>query len=64
MIGQSVTVNKSSEEYDRFNDLMGNLLKVPHSELKEKLDEEKEEKKRKKESKASSSASPDPAEDA
>jgi hypothetical protein len=45
-------MSKPSEEYNRFNDLMGNLLKVPHSELKEKLDEEKEEKKRKKESKA------------
>jgi hypothetical protein len=44
------TENKSdqSEEYDRFNNLMGNLLKVPHSELKEKLDEEKEEKKKRK----------------
>jgi hypothetical protein len=44
-----VEKEKTSEEYDRFNDLMGNLLKVPHSELKEKLDEEKKEKKRKRE---------------
>lgn len=34
-------------EYDTFDRLMGNLLKVPHSELKTKLEEEKERKGRK-----------------
>lgn len=34
-------------EYDTFDGLMGNLLKVPHSELKSKLEKEKARKKRK-----------------
>ena len=34
-------------EYDRFNSLMSKLAKVPHSELKAKLDVEKRAKKRK-----------------
>jgi hypothetical protein len=41
-------------EYETFDGLMGNLLKVPHSELKAKLEKEK---KRKKRSKRSSSVS-------
>lgn len=39
---------KSKNEYDRFADLMGKLIKVPHSEIKAKLDAEKKAKKRKK----------------
>jgi len=39
---------KSKTEYDRFSDLMGKLIKVPHSEIKTKLDAEKRAKKRKK----------------
>lgn len=42
--------------YKAFDNLMSNLLRVPHSELKSKLEEEKKRKKRK--SKRSSSASP------
>jgi hypothetical protein len=49
-------------EYETFDGLMGNLLKVPHSELKAKLDKEKARKKRK--SKRSSSASRASCEDA
>lgn len=45
-----------STEYRTFDNLMGNLLKVPHSDLKAKLEEEKKRKKRK--AKRSSSASP------
>jgi hypothetical protein len=46
---------KTSEK-DAFTYLMGKLLKVPHSELKSKLDEEKKKKKRK--AKTPSSAFP------
>ncbi len=45
------------EDVKRFDKLIGKLLKVPHSEIKNKLEKEKEEKKRKK-PKRSSSASP------
>lgn len=45
-----------SKEQKSFGDLMGKLLKVPHSEIKAKLEKEKEDKRRKK-SKRSSSAS-------
>lgn len=34
-------------EYDKFNSMMDRLLKVPHSEIKAKLDAEKAAKKRK-----------------
>ena len=34
-------------EYDRFSDVVDQVLKVPHSEIKAKLDEEKKAKKRK-----------------
>jgi hypothetical protein len=44
---------KTKSEYDRFESLLGRLLKVPHSEIKAKLDAEKKARKRKK-SKASS----------
>lgn len=43
-------------EYDNFSDFVDRVLKVPHSEIKSKLDAEKSAKKRKK-SKKSSSAS-------
>lgn len=32
---------KRSKEFDRFDHAMGELLKVPHSEIKKKLDTEK-----------------------
>lgn len=34
-----------NSEYERFDDTMTRLLKVPHSEIKEKLDAEKKAKK-------------------
>lgn len=46
---------KTRTEYDKFTDLVDGLLKVPHSEIKTKLDAEKQAKKRKK-SKASSAS--------
>ena len=39
---------KTKTEYDKFSDLMGKLIKVPHSAVKAKLDAEKRAKKRKK----------------
>ncbi|MFZ0737259.1 MAG: hypothetical protein WAM96_09225 [Candidatus Acidiferrales bacterium] len=39
---------KTKSEYDRFESLVSGLLKVPHSEIKAKLDAEKKAKKRKK----------------
>jgi hypothetical protein len=39
---------KAEHEYDRFEHLVGGILKVPHSEIKAKLDAEKKAKKRKK----------------
>jgi len=32
---------KQPKEYEKFNNMMGQLLKVPHSEIKAKLDAEK-----------------------
>lgn len=46
---------KTKTEYDRFESLVSGLLKVPHSEIKAKLDAEKQAKKRKK-SKTSSAS--------
>jgi hypothetical protein len=46
---------KEKTEYDRFEDLMSDLIKVPHSEIKAKLDAEKRAKKRKKVKKSSAS---------
>jgi hypothetical protein len=40
-------MRKTSEEYDRFSNLMGKLIKVPHSEIKAKLDAEKKARERK-----------------
>jgi hypothetical protein len=48
---------KHISERDAFGDLMRKLLRVPHSDLKAKLEKEKEEKKRKKRKIKSSSAS-------
>jgi hypothetical protein len=39
---------KKRTEYENFKDLMGELIKVPHSEIKAKLDAEKRAKKGKK----------------
>jgi len=46
---------KVKTEYEKFSDFMGALLKVPHSEIKEKIDAEKTAKKRKKSKKSSAS---------
>jgi hypothetical protein len=42
-------------EFQKFDATMRELLKVPHSEIKAKLDEEKQAKKRKKSKKSSAS---------
>jgi hypothetical protein len=39
---------KIKTEFDNFTEMMGKIVKVPHSELKAKLDAEKKAKKRKK----------------
>jgi len=39
---------KKKTEYDNFSDLMGKLIKVPHSQIKSKLDAEKKARERKK----------------
>ncbi len=46
---------KTKTEYDKFSDLAGGLLKVPHSQLKAKLDAEKRAKKRRKSKKSAAS---------
>ena len=46
---------KNKTEYDNFKDLMGKLIKIPHSEIKAKLDAEKRAKKRKRARKSSAS---------
>jgi hypothetical protein len=46
---------KSKTEYDRFSDLVDGVLKVPHSEIKAKLDAEKRTRRRKKSKKSSAS---------
>jgi len=40
-------MQQKSSEFDKFDRTMQNLLKVPHSEIKAKLDAEKKAKKRK-----------------
>jgi hypothetical protein len=42
---------KTSAEYDKFEDTVSRLLKVPHSDIKAKLEAEKKEKAEKKEAK-------------
>jgi hypothetical protein len=46
---------KRKSEYNNFENTVRELMKVPHSEIKAKLDEEKAEKKRKKSKKSSAS---------
>jgi hypothetical protein len=46
---------KKLSEYDNFDRTMRELMKVPHSEIKAKLDEEKAAKKRKKAKKSPAS---------
>jgi hypothetical protein len=46
---------KKRTEYDKFSELVDQVLRVPHSEIKAKLDEEKGAKKRKKSKKSSAS---------
>jgi hypothetical protein len=46
---------KKNQEYERFSILARELLQVPHSEIKAKLDAEKKAKKRKKAKKPSAS---------
>jgi hypothetical protein len=41
-------MNKDKTEYENFEHTMRELMKVPHSEIKAKLDEEKAAKKKKK----------------
>jgi len=48
-------LRQKSLEYEKFSHLADELLKVPHSQLKAKLDEEKQAKKRKKSKKSSAS---------
>lgn len=48
-------MNKTTSEYDRFESLTRELLKVPHSEIKAKLDAEKRAKKRRKPKKSAAS---------
>ena len=42
------TKGSDNEEFNRFDRLMGKLLKVPHSEIKAKLEAEKAEKEKRK----------------
>jgi hypothetical protein len=46
---------RAKSEYDRFESLVSELLKVPHGEIKAKLEAEKKAKKRKKSKKSSAS---------
>jgi len=48
-------MKKKTDEYEKFVSLASDLIKVPHSAIKAKLDEEKAEKKRKKSRKSSAS---------
>ena len=42
---------KDYKEYNKFNVFMGNLLKVPHDDIKAKLEAEKQEKAKKRKTK-------------
>jgi hypothetical protein len=46
---------KKQTEYEKFSNAVTEILKVPHSEIKAKLDAEKRAKKRKKSKKSSAS---------
>ena len=48
---------KATNEFEKFDRAMGELLKVPHSEIKKKLDAEKAEKQKRKKAKKSSGVS-------
>ena len=48
-------MSKQESEYDKFEGFVKRILKVPHSEIKAKLDAEKRAKKRKKSRKSSAS---------
>jgi len=48
-------MKKKTNDYERFENLTRQLVSVPHSEIKAKLDEEKKEKERKKSKKSSAS---------
>ena len=48
---------KRTKEFENFDNAMGELLKVPHSEIKKKLDAEKAEKQKRKKAKKSSGVS-------
>ena len=39
---------RKTKEFEKFDDAMGQLLKVSHSEIKKKLDAEKQEKRKRK----------------
>ncbi len=45
-------MKRTKTEFERFDEMMGALIKVPHSEIKAKLDKEKAEKARKRQRKA------------
>jgi hypothetical protein len=49
-------MTKHSKEFDRFDHAMDQLLSVPHSEIKKKLDAEKEEKRKRKAEKSNKRA--------
>jgi hypothetical protein len=49
-------MGKTTSEYNRFESFMQELIKVPHSEIKAKLEAEKRAKKRKKFKKSSSAS--------
>ena len=44
-----MTINKKASEFENFDATLRELMKVPHSAIKAKLDEEKAAKKKKKE---------------
>ncbi len=46
---------RSTKEFENFDNAMEQLLKVPHSEIKKKLDAEKEEKRKRKAAKKTTS---------
>lgn len=48
-------MRQKNSEFGRFDHAMRELLKVPHSEIKSKLDDEKQAKKRKKSKQSSAS---------
>ncbi len=50
-------MKRESTEFQNFDNMMGELLKVPHSEIKKKLDQEKAEKQKRKKAKKTSESS-------